>query len=439
MDDSEPAAAGGNDTSAETVAVIGLGYVGLPVALAFARRFPGTIGFDIDAVRVEELSRGVDRTGEFAAEEIVAAGLRVTGDASELGAASFFIVAVPTPLGEGRTPDLSAVLAAADLVGGYLSEGAMVVLESTVWPGVTEEVFGPRLASASGLELGVDFVVGYSPERINPGDKVHTFERVPKVIAAADPVAMGRMEALYGAVTPSVVGTPSIRAAELAKLLENTQRDLNIALMNELALICDRLGVPTQDVLAVARTKWNFLDFEPGLVGGHCISVDPYYLTAKAQALGLHPEVILAGRRINDQMGRFVAQKTLKLLAEGGGRVSGARIGVLGLTFKEDFPDVRNSLAADIVAELKAFGAEVLADDPYVAPAVIAERYGAEPCALEAMYGLDALVVAVKHRCYRDEQHGLARRVRAGGVLVDVKSIVRAPEAVPPEVRYWSL
>jgi len=424
----------------EAIGVLGLGYVGLPVAVALGRAFPGTVGFDIDVERVAELRRAHDRNGETSEQALREAALHLSSDPDDLANVSFFIIAVPTPLGPGRAPDISAVEAAAHTVGRVLSEGAIVVLESTVWPGVTEEVVAPILARVSGLEPGVDFHVGYSPERINPGDREHTFERVIKVVAAADDAALLRMEAVYGAVVRAgTVRAPSMRAAELSKLLENTQRDLNVALMNELAVVADRLGIATRDVLAVARTKWNFIDFEPGLVGGHCISVDPWFLTARAQAAGLHPEVILAGRRINDGMARFIAGKTIKLLAEAGRASLGAKVAVLGVAFKENFPDVRNSLVGPLMDELEAFGCEVLATDPVVDPAHAALAMGRALVAWEALpSGLDAIVLAVRHRVFVERGEGLQRLLAAGGVFVDVKRVLD-PGQVEDGILYWSL
>lgn len=424
----------------EAIGVLGLGYVGLPVAVALGRAFPGTVGYDIDAERIAELRRGHDRNGETSAEALAAAGLRLTADPDDLAHVSFFIIAVPTPLGGGRTPDISAVEAAAHTVGRVLSEGAMVVLESTVWPGVTEEVLAPILARASGLEPGADFHVGYSPERINPGDREHTFERVIKVVAAADEAALSRMEAVYGAVVGAgTARAPSMRAAELSKLLENTQRDLNVALMNELAVVADRLGIPTRDVLAVARTKWNFIDFEPGLVGGHCISVDPWFLTARAQAAGLHPEVILAGRRINDGMARFIAGKTVKLLAEAGRAALGAKVAVLGVAFKENFPDVRNSLVGPLMDELEAYGCDVLASDPVVDPAHAALAMGRSLVPWGALpVGLDAIVLAVRHRVFVERGERLLELLAPGGVFIDVKRVLD-PGLVDEGILYWSL
>ena len=423
----------------ETIGVVGLGYVGLPVAVAFGRHHAGTIGFDIDTQRIDELQNGHDRNGDISPDALRAAALTLTTDPNELAAVSFFIIAVPTPLGPGRTPDLSAVEHAARTVGKVLSEGAVVVLESTVWPGVTEEVLAPILAEVSGLEAGIDFFVAYSPERINPGDHEHTFERVVKVIAATDPAVLDRVAAVYGSVVEaSVFKAPSVKAAELSKLLENTQRDLNVALMNELAVICDRLQVPTRDVLSIAKTKWNHLDFEPGLVGGHCISVDPYYLTARAQAMGLHPEVILAGRRINDTMASFIAKKAVKLLADAGRPALGARIGVLGVTFKEDFPDVRNSLVGPLMDELESYGCEVLAIDPIVDEAMAALAFGRALVPFDGVSDLDAVVLAVKHTAFRSQPSRLVGLLADGGVLLDVKRVLD-PAALPSGIHYWSL
>jgi UDP-N-acetyl-D-galactosamine dehydrogenase len=424
---------------AERVVVIGLGYVGLPVALAFARAFPGTIGFDIDAERIGELSRGIDRTGESKPDELGGAELVLTADPGRLKGASFYVVAVPTPVDGNRQPDLAALTRACRIVAGALGPGAVVVFESTVYPGVTEEICGPILERLSGLKRGRDFTLGYSPERINPGDREHRLETVVKVVAGEDAATLERIAGAYGAIIPAGVHrAPSIRVAEAAKVIENTQRDLNIALMNELALIFDRLGLRTADVLAAAGTKWNFLRFTPGLVGGHCIGVDPYYLTAKAEAVGYHPEVILAGRRINDGMGRFVAQKLIKLLAATGRASAGARIGVLGLTFKENVPDLRNSRVPDIVAELREFGLDPLVHDP-LAPAEAAEReYGIPLSDLAKFQELDALVLAVPHRDYLGPLRGqVLRAVVPGGVFVDVKSAFSPVET--PSLRYWSL
>ena len=425
----------------ERIAVVGLGYVGLPVALAFARRFPGTVGFDVDEGRIEELQRGEDRTGEVDPDGLAKIPITFSSDPASLHGATCFVVAVPTPIDGGRRPDLSALRSATRTVAKALTKGAVVVYESTVYPGVTEEICAPLLAEISGLQGGgVDFAVGYSPERINPGDREHTLERVVKVVSGENAATLARVAAMYRAIVPAGVHeASSIKVAEAAKVIENTQRDLNIALMNELALIFDRLDIRTADVLAAAGTKWNFLRFVPGLVGGHCIGVDPYYLTAKAEEVGIEPQVILAGRRINDGMGAFVARRLVKMLASAGTLGTGARVGVLGLTFKENVPDLRNSRVPDIVKELREFGITPLVHDAMAEPAEAQREYGITLSPLSALVDLDALVLAVTHDEYlNDEATTWATRLRAGGVLVDVKSALDRTK-LPPTARYWSL
>lgn len=424
----------------EKIAVIGLGYVGLPVAVAFARKFPGTVGFDINSKRVAALRDGVDVTGEVGSEALLGSGLTVTSELDDLKDRTFFVVAVPTPIDEAKRPDLEPVRKASETVGKALSKGAVVVYESTVYPGVTEDFCGPILERVSGLKRGVDFKLGYSPERINPGDKEHTLERITKVVSGEDEETLDRVARTYGAIIDAGVHrAPTLKVAEAAKVIENTQRDLNIALMNELSLIFDRLGIRTKDVLEAAGTKWNFLKFSPGLVGGHCIGVDPYYLTAKAEEIGYHPQVILAGRRINDGMGAHVAQKLIKLLIHDGGKVKGARVGVLGLTFKEDVPDLRNSRVPDIVNELREFGIEPLVHDPHADVDEAKHECGVDVVGLEQLTNLDALVLAVAHREYKDAKAGeLFARVRDGGAFLDVKSMF-TPSDVPSRLVYWSL
>lgn len=424
----------------ERIAVVGLGYVGLPVALAFARRFPGTIGFDIDPRRVEALRRGVDRTGEATAEELAESSLQLTSDPTDLGGATFFVVAVPTPVDEHQQPDLGHLLRASELVGGALTRGAVVVYESTVYPGVTEDVCGPVLARISGLQAGVDFTLGYSPERINPGDREHSLERVIKVVAGSDEATLERVAAAYAAIVPAGVHrAPSIKVAEAAKVIENTQRDLNIALMNELAIIFERVGIATRDVLAAARTKWNFLPFTPGLVGGHCIGVDPYYLTTKAEELGYQPQVILAGRRINNSMGEYLAQRFVKSLVRAGRELRGARVGILGLTFKENVPDLRNSRVPDIVNELRSFGIEPLIHDPLASPEEAHAQYGVRLLPFEELQALDGLILAVPHREYLERpMDELLAGLGRGGVLADVKSALE-PTRVRSDLACWSL
>ncbi|MBL8613871.1 MAG: nucleotide sugar dehydrogenase [Myxococcales bacterium] len=422
----------------EKIAIIGLGYVGLPVALAFARRFPNTVGFDINCGRVEELKRGEDRNNETPQAELLESPMNFTCDPKTLEGCSIYVVAVPTPVDEHNVPDLTPLVKASETVGKVISKGSIIVYESTVYPGATEEVCGPVLEKVSGLKCGVDFKLGYSPERINPGDTEHTLERVTKVVSAQDDESLERVAGVYGAIIPKGVHkAPSIKVAEAAKVIENTQRDLNIALMNELAFIFDRVGIRTRDVLAAAGTKWNFLPFRPGLVGGHCIGVDPYYLTSKAEQLGYQPEVILAGRRINNNVGPFLAQRLVKLLIEADIPVKRARVGVLGLTFKEDVNDLRNSKVPDIIRELRAFGIEPVVHDPHALPHEAKHEYGLSLTPWEEIRNLDGLIVAVAHKAYQDMgQEKLLSLVRHGGVVMDVKSFLDAKK-LDRSLRYW--
>jgi UDP-N-acetyl-D-galactosamine dehydrogenase len=423
----------------ERIAVVGLGYVGLPVALAFARKFEDTVGFDISEDRVSSLAANHDWTGEVTEAELRETRLNLTCNAADLRGCTFFVVAVPTPIDSDRRPDLGPLLSATRLVATALAPGAVVVYESTVYPGVTEERCGPLLAETSGLRQSRDFKLGYSPERINPGDKLHTFEKIIKVVSGEDAEALDRVARVYESVVDAGVHrASSIKVAEAAKVIENTQRDLNIALMNELALIFDRMDIRTQDVLEAAGTKWNFLQFTPGLVGGHCIGVDPYYLTAKAEALGYHPEVILAGRRINDDMGRHVAQRTIKLLREQDHAIKGARIGVIGLTFKENVPDLRNSRVPDIIGELREYGIDPIIHDPMAHAEEALREYGIELRPFDALTDLDGVIVAVPHQQSLDQLDRIVSGVREGGLFIDVKSSVR-PEALRSDLRYWSL
>ncbi len=425
-------------TGAERIAVVGLGYAGLPVALAFARRFPGTIAYDVDAERVRRLAAGEDPAGEAGEEELRAAELLWTHDPADLAPADFYVVCVPTPIDAQRRPDLSALRAASETVGRVLRRGDVVVYQSTVYPGVTEDVCAPLLARASGLAPGGGFGLGYAPERINPGDPEHGFAGVKKVVAAGDEATLRLLGAVYGAVVPAgIVPVASIRVAEAAKLLENVQRDLNIALMNELALLCDRMGLDTRAVIDAAATKWNFHRYHPGLVGGHCVGVDPYYMTAKAEELGLAPEVVLAGRRINNRMGRFVGEKTAELLRAGGVDPAGARVAVLGAAFKPDVGDPRNSRVPELVAALRELGAEVLVHDPRVDPVALARETGLSHAARERLAGADAVVLACPHRGLPELALELLRE-RSSRLLVDVLGAVD-PGRVPPGVRHWRL
>ena len=424
----------------EMIGVVGLGYVGLPVALAFARHFPVTVGFDISDGRVEELRRGHDRSGEQDEETLRASSLRLTSNPDDLRGCTFYVVAVPTPVDVHNRPDLSPVIRASETVGRVLSGGEVVVYESTVYPGVTEEICGPVLERESGLRSGIGFTLGYSPERLNPGDKEHTLELITKIVAGQDAATLDRVASAYGRiVSAGVHRAPSIAVAEAAKVIENTQRDLNVALMNEIALICDRLGIRTADVLAAAATKWNFLPFAPGLVGGHCIGVDPYYLTTRAEQLGYQPEVILAGRRTNNRMGEYIAGKFVKMMINAGLPVKGARVGILGLTFKENVSDLRNSRVPDIIRELSQFGITPLVNDPRATADDALREYGVTLRAMEELEGLDGLILAVPHAEYLERGPAtVTSMLRPGGVLIDVKSVI-PPDSIPPSLVFWSL
>ncbi|AZO25012.1 nucleotide sugar dehydrogenase [Mesorhizobium sp. M1E.F.Ca.ET.045.02.1.1] len=424
----------------ERIAVIGLGYVGLPVAVAFGKVFPGTIAFDISKDRINELRNGIDRTGEVDATALQESPIVLTTDREMLREATFFVVAVPTPIDINRAPDLTALKLASELVGEAVSKGAAVVFESTVYPGVTEDFCGPIIERISGLRHPHDFALGYSPERANPGDREHSLQRIVKVVSGENAETLERVASIYGRIIDAgVYRAQSIRVAEAAKVIENTQRDLNIALMNELAMIFERLDIRTQDVLDAASTKWNFLPFKPGFVGGHCISVDPYYLTAKAEAEGYHPHIILAGRRINDGMGAFVAQQVIKQLIRTDIPVKGACVGILGLTFKEDVPDLRNSRVFDMVKELRQFGIVPKIHDPLADAEAARREHGETILPLEEINDLQALVLAVPHKHYLvGERARLFQMIRPGGTLFDIKSALK-PNEVPDKIRYWSL
>lgn len=407
-----------------TVAVVGLGYVGLPLAVEFGKKYV-TIGFDLSREKVDQYRRHVDPTGEVSTEELrAAAKLTVTHDPADLSQADFLIVAVPTPIDHAHQPDFTPLIGASRTVGKHMKRGAVVVYESTVYPGATEEVCIPILEEYSGLTWKRDFNVGYSPERINPGDKEHTLTRIVKVVSGDTRETLEAVAQLYSAIIKAGVHkTSSIKVAEAAKVIENTQRDLNIALMNELAIIFEKLGVDTLEVLQAAGTKWNFLPFRPGLVGGHCIGVDPYYLTHKADMLGYHPQVILAGRRINDGMGKFIAEKTIKQMIQAGSHIKGAKVNVLGLTFKEDVPDLRNSRVIDVIQELRSFGVEVHVHDPVPAQQEAKHEYGIDLVSWQELPVADAMVVAVAHKQFLAMScQELSGKLVKGGCLVDVKS-----------------
>jgi len=422
------------------VSVVGLGYVGLPVAVAFGK-IRRTVGFDINPERIRELKDGHDRTGEVEALDLKDANIIFTAEIEELKQADFHIVAVPTPVDDANQPDLSLMLKASETVGKALKRGDIVVYESTVYPGVTEDECVPVLERVSGLCCGVDFKVGYSPERINPGDKEHTFTKIKKVVSGQDAESLEIIAQVYeSVVTAGVHRAASIKVAEAAKVIENTQRDLNIALMNELAIIFDRLGIDTGDVLEAAGTKWNFLKFRPGLVGGHCIGVDPYYLTHKAEKIGYIPQVILAGRRINDSVGKYVAQKAVKEMIQAGHFIRGCYVTVLGLTFKEDCPDLRNSKVIDIIKELQEYGINVQVHDPLADRDEAAHEYGVSLSALEELQPAAAVIAAVAHDMYRGwSVQQLAGLMGKSPVVVDIKGTFDRADLEAAGIRFWRL
>ncbi len=428
-------------SAATTVAIVGLGYVGLPLAVAFGKKFP-TIGFDLSEPKVASYREGRDPTGEVPQAAFRdAAKLECTTDPTQLAKAGFVVVSVPTPVDGVRTPDFAPLRSASETVGKHLRQGATVIFESTVYPGATEEVCVPILERSSGKKWKKDFHVGYSPERINPGDKEHTLERIVKVVSGDTLETLEKVAALYGAIIPAGIRkASSIQVAEAAKVIENTQRDLNIAFVNELAIIFHRLGLDTSEVLEVAGTKWNFLPFRPGLVGGHCIGVDPYYLTYKAEQVGYHPQVILAGRRINDGMGKYVAEQTVKQMILNGGSVKGAVVNVLGLTFKENCPDLRNSRVVDVIDELRSYGVDVCVHDPVANPAEAMHEYGIDLREWQALPVAAATILAVAHQELLDRPiSDLASKTVPDGCIVDVKSKLD-PDAVRAQgLRVWRL
>ncbi len=424
-----------------TVAVIGLGYVGLPLVVAFGKQMR-TIGFDIAQTKVDACRAGKDPSRELEDEQLAAARHAVyTSDPALLGEADVIIVAVPTPVDLAHIPDFRPLVGASASVGRHMKTGAIVVYESTVYPGATEEVCIPVLERESGLTWKRDFWVGYSPERINPGDKEHTLTKILKIVAGDTPATLDRVASLYERIiVPGVHRASSIKVAEAAKVIENTQRDLNIALMNELAILFDRLGIDTSEVLEAAGTKWNFLRFKPGLVGGHCIGVDPYYLTHKADMLGYHPQVILAGRRINDGMGKFIAEQTIKHMIASGSPIKGAKVNVLGLTFKEDCGDLRNSKVIDIIRELQSYGVEVFVTDPQADRDEAMREYGVRLVAFEDLPRAAALVAAVAHKEYaRLSVDDLCRKLADGGAFVDVKAAFDPVALGAAGLRVWRL
>jgi len=424
-----------------TVAVVGLGYVGLPLAIEFGKKYR-TIGFDLSQDKIDAYRNKVDPTGEVAAEEFKAAAkLEVTTNPRSLREADFIIVAVPTPVDDAHNPDFGPLIGASTSVGQNLSRGAIVVYESTVYPGATEEACIPVLEKHSGLKWKQDFFVGYSPERINPGDKQHTLTKITKVVSGDTAATLEKVAEVYGSIiTAGVHKASSIKVAEAAKVIENTQRDLNIALVNELSLIFHRIGIDTLEVLQAAGTKWNFLPFRPGLVGGHCIGVDPYYLTHKAETLGYHPQVILAGRRINDGMGKYIAEQTIKQMIQAGFSIKGAHIIVLGLTFKENCPDLRNSKVIDVIRELESYGATVHVHDPVAENAEAEHEYGVRLVPWEHLPKANAIVAAVAHKEFAE--HSLDQmlgKLATGGVYVDVKCTADLHALRARGVNVWRL
>ena len=423
------------------VVVVGLGYVGLPLAVEFGKKMK-TLGFDLSAEKVEAYRRHIDPTGEVSSDDLAAAvHLSCSTDPSIIGEADFIVVAVPTPVDDAHQPDFTPLVKSSESVGRHMKRGATVVYESTVYPGATEEVCIPILERESGLKWKQDFFVGYSPERINPGDKERTVTKIVKVVSGDTPETLARVKEVYGQViTAGLCEASSIKVAEAAKVIENTQRDLNIALMNELAVIFHRIGIDTEEVLKAAGSKWNFLPFRPGLVGGHCIGVDPYYLTHKAEMLGYHPQVILAGRRINDGMGKFIAEQTIKEMIAGGSQIRGSNVIVLGMTFKENCPDLRNSKVIDVVQELESYGVRVWVHDPVAESAECEHEYGVKLVPWDALPKASAIVAAVAHAEFK--QVGLDHllgKLEVGGLFVDVKSMFPAEAVMKAGARSWRL
>ena len=422
------------------ISVVGLGYVGLPVAVEFGKS-QQVIGFDINAIRINELKQGIERTNEVEAEDLAAADILYTCDASDLKKADFHIIAVPTPVNDAKQPDLSPVIKASRTVGKQLKKGDIVVYESTVYPGATEEDCIPVLEQESGLKWGTDFNVGYSPERINPGDKVHTFKTITKVVSGDTPKTLDVVAAVYeSVVTAGVHKAATIKVAEAAKVIENTQRDLNISLMNELALIFNKMDIDTRDVLAAASSKWNFLPFDPGLVGGHCIGVDPYYLTYKAAVLGYIPQVILSGRSINDGMGGFIAAQTVKKLINDGKCIKGSVVTILGFTFKENVPDIRNTRVIDIVRELQDYGINVQVFDPMSDSHEVMEEYNLSLSAETELKPAHAVILAVPHQYFMEKDWAYIAGLleNKSGVVIDVKAKLERNK-LPKEITLWRL
>lgn len=442
----------------EKISLVGLGYVGMPIAVAFAKK-ANVIGFDIDKAKIDLYKTGIDLTKEVGNEEVANCSVEFTADETKLKEAKFHIVAVPTPVNADHTPDLNPLEGASHTVGRNLIKGSIVVYESTVYPGVTEDICVPILEKESGLKCGVDFKVGYSPERINPGDKVHRLETIVKIVSGMDDETLDVIAGVYELVVKAGVHrAESIRVAEAAKVIENSQRDINIAFMNELSIIFNKMGIDTKDILEAAGTKWNFLKFTPGLVGGHCIGVDPYYLTYKAEEMGYHSQIILSGRKINDDMGRYVAENTVKQMIKGDKQIKGAIVAVLGMTFKENCPDVRNTKVIDIIKELKEYGIKVVVNDPAASKQEVLNQYGIELCELEDIHNVDAVILAVSHKEYEVLTLAKIKEMYNGkytilneeslkqeqgssykNVLIDVKRVFDRKDAAANNFIYWRL
>ena len=421
----------------EKLSLIGLGYVGMPIAVAFSNRGIDVIGFDLNEKKIDLYKNGIDPTHEVGDDGIKNCNVDFTSDEQRLREAKFHIVAVPTPVKDDHTPDLSPVEGASKILGRNLTKGSVVVFESTVYPGVTEEICVPILEKESGLICGVDFKIGYSPERINPGDKVHRLETITKIVSGMDEETLDCVASVYGIVVDAgVYRAESIKVAEAAKVIENSQRDINIAFMNELSIIFNKMGIDTKAVLEAAGTKWNFLNFYPGLVGGHCIGVDPYYLTYKAEMLGYHSQVILAGRRINDDMGKYVAENCVKQLIKANKSVKGADVAIFGFTFKENCPDTRNTKVFDIVSELREYGIEPVISDPVADKEEAKRIYGVDFKNLKQIKDMDAIIITVAHDDFRNMN--INRYIKKDGVVVDVKGILEK-ENFSSQIRYWRM
>ena len=426
----------------EKLALVGLGSVGIPIAVAFSKKV-NVIGFDQDKGKIELYRKGIDPTNEVGNKEIAECAIDFTSESSKLKEAKFIIVAVPTPIKDNYTPDLNPIKNACRYIGKNLSKGAIVIFESTVYPGVTEEICVPIMEYESHLKCGIDFKVGYSPERINPGDKVHRLENITKIVSGMDKETLDTSAAVYGLIVKAgIYKAESIKIAEAAKVIENSQRDINIAFMNEVAIICDKIGIDTKSVLRAAETKWNFLNFSPGLVGGHCIGIDPYYLTYKAEKVGYHSQIILAGRRINDNMGKYVTENLVKNLIRANISVKAARVAILGFTFKENCPDVRNTKVVNIYDEVKSYGMEPFIVDPVADANEVRKMYGIELMNMEELSDLDAIVVAVPHDCFasfsKRDLDKLYKRCNEKRVLIDIKGLYEKTD-YESEYYYWRL